>query len=193
MLLWGRGRRGVGSAHAHAQASMFASARPCPTIGANFAYSKRRFLAELVVITPALTSADAQLTSSLCVGWGEADSSEDALPQHKYFNVTERPQLLEIEVDARRRRRKRRTRGDEGDELTREEEERVVVGANVPLLWLRVDPHLEWAMRVRWTGKPDEPRWSGQPEFMCKEQLWHDRDVASQARVGSVCAAAPLC
>ena len=44
------------------------------------------------------------------------------------------------------------------------------VGSNVPLMWLRIDPDLEYAVRVVWTGR-QEADWTGQPEFMCKEQL----------------------
>ena len=52
--------------------------------------------------------------------------------------------------------------------------------AAVPLLWLRVDPSLEWACRVAWSGRPREPLWSGMPEGMVRDQLQLDRCVASQ-------------
>lgn len=97
-----------------------------------------------------------QPCGALCVGWGEPDASDGAVPQYKYFNLTEKQQLVEVEVDARRKRgRRKRGRGGDGDD----EDETVVVGSNVPLMWLRLDPDLEYAMRVVWTG--EKRGWDG--------------------------------
>ena len=68
----------------------------CPTIKANFAYSKRKYVAELVVVTPPLEARDAQLTAALCVGWAEPDSSDGALAQQKFFPLPEGQAVLSL-------------------------------------------------------------------------------------------------
>ena len=82
-----------------------------------------------------------------------------------------------------RKRRKKRARGvDNADDDNVEEGKEgreFVAGSSVPLMWIRIDPDLEYAMRVVWTGR-QEKEWSGQPEFMCREQLEHHTDVAAQ-------------
>jgi len=156
-------------------------ARPPPTLRANFAYNKRKFTVELVLQQSEAGSSEVQLTGcDLDIGWGEADRDGDgSYAQNKFVKLTDRIQLVELEVDARRKRSKRKRRGDDPDG----EEggaEMVVVGSSVPLLWVRLDPHMDWIIELQWTGRPEEVRWSGQPEFMCREQLEHDKDVASQ-------------
>ena len=156
-------------------------ARPPPTLRANFAYNKRRFQLELVLQQSEAGSNEVQLKGcELGIGWGEADRDGDgSYTQLKSVRLTDSMQLVELDVDARRKRSKRKRRGDDPDG----EEggaEVVVVGSSVPLLWVRLDPAMEWMVDLQWTGRPEEVRWSGQPEFMCREQLEHDKDVASQ-------------
>ncbi len=161
-------------------------ARPPPTLRANFAYNRRAFKVELVLQQSEAGSEEATLRGCvLGIQWGEADREGDgSYAQCRYHPLNQPMELVELDVDARRKRSKRR-RGSRADGDEGEDGPEVVVtgreaGSSVPLLWLRLDPDQEWVARVVWTGRPDEPRWSGQPEFMCREQLEHDKDVASQ-------------
>ncbi|KAL1528971.1 hypothetical protein AB1Y20_010292 [Prymnesium parvum] len=146
--------------------------RPCPTIEANFAYIKRKNLIELVVGAP--SSKYAKLCDKLCVGWGELDASGAGIPKEKSIRLNEGLQLVQLDVDARRSRKRGRVESTEGEGGESVQE------SNVPLLWLRIDPELEYPLRVIWTGRRDEPNWTGQPEFMCREQLERTIDVVSQ-------------
>ena len=129
-------------------------------------------------------SNEVQLTGCrLNIGWGEPDREGDGTyEQKKCVSLVEPVQTEYLEVDARRKRSRPRKRlgddpdGDGGAEV-------VVVGSSVPLRWVRLDPEMDWVMELRWTGRPEEARWNGQPEFMCREQLEHDNNVASQAEI----------
>ena len=156
-------------------------ALPCPTLKANFQYVRRKYVVELVLVLPPRDAS--ALTGPLRVSWGEAANSEDgAYVQEEVLTLTnEHMQMHELIVDARRRRGGKRRKSGGGD--MKEEamvEEAYNETAAVPLLWLRVDPSLEWACRVAWSGRPREPLWSGMPEGMVRDQLQLDRCVASQ-------------
>ena len=161
-------------------------ARPPPTLRANFAYSKRKFTVELVLQQSDAESNEVQLTGCrLNIGWGEPDRDGDGTyEQKKCVSLIEPVQTEYLEVDARRKRSRPRKRlgddpdGDGGAEV-------VVVGSSVPLRWVRLDPEMDWVMDLRWTGRPEEARWNGQPEFMCREQLEHDNNVASQSEAAA--------
>ena len=133
-------------------------ALPCPTLKANFQYVRRKYVVELVLVLPPRDAS--ALTGPLRVSWGEAANSEDgAYVQEEVLTLTnEHMQMHELTVDARRRRGGKRRKSGGGD--MKEEamvEEAYNETAAVPLLWLRVDPSLEWACRVAWSGRPREP------------------------------------
>ena len=155
-------------------------ALPCPTLKANFQYVRRKYVVELVLVLPPRDAS--ALTGPLRVSWGEVANSEDgAYVQEEVLTLTnEHMQMHDLTVDARRRRGGKRRKSGGGD--MKEEamvEEAYNETAAVPLLWLRVDPSLEWACRVAWSGRPREPLWSGMPEGMVRDQLQLGR-VASQ-------------
>jgi hypothetical protein len=150
-------------------------------VRAGFTYSRKRFLAEVVVAQAREAGGHSAragpLLDTLTVGWGEVDAADGAVSRKRKFTLRDRAQTLEIEIESRRRRGSRRKRArvsaqafdEEG-----EEEDGVAVGAavgsDVPLLWLRLDPDLEMAVDVEWPARGDA-RWAGTPEFMAREQV----------------------
>lgn len=152
-------------------------ARPCPAVQAGFAYSKKRFVAEVVVVQAREAGGHSAragpLLDSLTVGWGEVDAADGAVSRKRKFKLRERAQALEIEIESRRRRGPRRRRARASAPLFDDEEEEegaAAAGSDVPLLWLRLDPELELAVDVEWPARGDA-RWTGTPEFMAREQV----------------------
>ena len=164
------------------------SAKPCPTLRANFAYNESQHKVELVLVQQQPAEAAQLGELPLNVGWGEPDG-EGALACTKNppvsLNPVERHQLVELTVSLHRRRRRKRVRADTAGD---EDESRGTISSDLSLLWVRIDPDMELPLRVHWTGRSDEPRWNGLPEAMCKEQLVHDRQVASRLEAAAALA-----
>jgi hypothetical protein len=157
------------------------SAKPCPMLRANFAYNHSQHKVELVLVQPPASEAAQLGDLPLTVGWGEPDGdgarTRVTNPPIR-LNSVERHKLVELSVSLRGRRRRKRLRPAEGEDA--EEGAQAVAASNLPLLWVRIDPHMDVPLSVQWTGRLDEPRWTGMPETMCAEQLLHDHDIASR-------------
>lgn len=170
------------------------SAKPCPTLRANFAFNHSQHKVELVLVQPPASEAAQLGEMPLTVGWGEPDG-DDAVARTTMppirINPVERHQRVELTVSIHRRRRRKRKRGaatggdggDDGDDDG--DEGRAGVGSGDPLLWVRIDPNMELPLRVLWTGRADEPCWNGLPETMCAGQLVHDRHVSSRVEAAT--------
>jgi len=166
-------------------------------VQAGFAYSRKRFVAE-VAVRQANDAGGASLRAgplldAITVGWGEVDAADGAVARKRRFKLRDASQVLEIDVESRRRRGTRPKRArlsssssrwaarpDAADEEEEAEEgEGGAPGGDVPLLWLRLDPDYEWAVNIVWPARGDA-RWGGTPEFMAREQLELARDVGAQ-------------
>ena len=153
------------------------SAKPCPTLHANFAYNSAHHKVELVIVQPPPEQAAKLGEMPLTIGWGEADGDGDVAMSrttHQRLNPVDRNQLVELSISRRRRQRKRaHADADDADATARD-------GAAPHLLWVRIDPSMELPLSVQWTGRPEEPNWTGMPERMCADQLQMDRHVPSR-------------
>ena len=164
----------------------------CPTLRVNFAYNHAHHKVELVVAQQPTKEAAQLGELQLTIGWGEADGEEGATTRSTEEKLKpanpENPtsQLITLDVISRRRGRRRRRYLSESsgaqDAAADADADAAAAapGATTALLWVSIDPALELPLRVLWTGRPDEPDWSGMPEAMCAEQLMHDRHLAGR-------------
>lgn len=168
------------------------SAKPPPTLRANFAFNRAHSRVELVLVQPPPSEAAQLGEIPLTIGWGEPDGADGGLsratvPPIKLQPVerhsgSSRSQLVEIVVTSVRRRRLKRPRAEGGGDGELEAggfSAGLQPWQQLPLLWVRLDPSLELPIRVVWSGR-DEAMWSGMPEDMCTAQLLVDHDVASR-------------
>jgi len=166
------------------------TAKPCPTLRANFAFNQPQHRLELVVISPKPLAAAQIGEFPLVIGWGEHDGADGGVSRtiDKKLSPVDRQQLIEVVISSHRRRRhlkRSRAAVDDADEASS------APWQLLPLLWVRLDPRLELPVRVTWTGRAGEGAWAGMPESMCTAQLLFDRDVPSREAAAAALATFP--